>query len=112
MKLVTAVVKPARLDAVKAAVIKAGVEGATITDVRGFGRQKGKKEVYRGAVYEPDLLQKIRVEVAVPDNRVEAVVEAFRSAAHSGEIGDGKIFITPLEDCIRIRTGERGESAL
>ncbi|MEO1310992.1 MAG: P-II family nitrogen regulator [Pseudomonadota bacterium] len=112
MKLVTAIIKPARLDAVKTAVLAAGVEGATVTDVRGFGRQKGKKEVYRGTVYEPDLLQKIRIEIAVEDADVEQVVEAIRAAAHSGEIGDGKIFITPLDDVLRIRTGERGTTAL
>jgi len=112
MKLVTAIIKPAKLADVKTAVLAAGVEGATVTDVRGFGRQKGKKEVYRGAVFEPDLLSKVRVEVAVEDGDVERLIGAIRNAANTGTIGDGKIFVQPIDDVVRIRTGERGGDAL
>ena len=112
MKLITAVIKPAMLEKVKTAIAAAGVEGATITDVRGFGRQKGKKEVYRGKSYEPDLITKVQIELAVKTEQVDAVVTAIRDAANTGTIGDGKIFVTSLEQVIRIRTGETDLDAI
>ena len=112
MKRIEAVLQPFRLDAVKSALMQVGVGGLTVTEVRGFGRQKGHTELYRGAEYVVDMLPKIEVEVVVSDGRADAVVEAIRKAANTGRIGDGKIFVTPVLDAIRIRTGERGEEAL
>jgi len=112
MKMIVAIIKPFKLDDVRDALGEAGVQGMTVTEVRGFGRQKGHTELYRGAEYVVDFLPKLRLEIAVPDERVEAVVEAVVDAAASGRIGDGKIFIQPLEQAIRIRTGEDGDDAL
>ncbi len=112
MKMIKAVIKPFKLDEVRDALTKIGVEGMTVTEVRGFGRQKGHTELYRGAEYVVDMLPKIEIELVVPDGRVELVVEAIRKAANTGRIGDGKIFVTGVVDAIRIRTGERGEEAL
>ena len=112
MKMIVAVIKPSRLDAVLEAVTEAGVTGLTVTEVRGYGRQKGKTEVYRGAEYEVKLLPKVKVEIAVPDDMTEAVVEALTRAANTGKIGDGKIFVMDLEQAIRIRTGERDAAAI
>ena len=112
MKLIVAIIKPFKLDDVRDAIAEAGIQGMTVTEVRGFGRQKGHTELYRGAEYVVDFLPKLKLEVAVPDDRVDAVVEAIADAAASGRIGDGKIFVSPLEQSIRIRTGETGEDAL
>lgn len=112
MKKIEAVIKPFKLEQVKDAVLKLGVSGMTITEVKGFGRQKGHKEIYRGAEYVVDFLPKIKVEVAVSSEKVSRVVEAIKENAHTGEIGDGKIFILPLEKAIRIRTGEEDEDVL
>ena len=112
MKLVTAIVKPFRLDEVKAALKDAGVQGMTVTEVRGFGRQKGHTELYRGSEYTIDFLPKVKVEVVVPDNLVDKVVSVICSAAKTGSIGDGKVFVLPLGEAIRIRTGETGEAAI
>ncbi|MBI1339002.1 P-II family nitrogen regulator [bacterium] len=112
MKFITAVFKPSRLDAVLDAVTAAGASGVTVTEVRGYGRQQGKTEVYRGAEYEVKLLPKVKVEIAVPDSAVERVVEAISTSANTQKIGDGKIFVVDLEQALRIRTGEKDESAL
>jgi nitrogen regulatory protein P-II 1 len=112
MKKIQAVIKPFKLDDVKEALTKAGVEGMTLTEVRGFGRQKGHTELYRGAEYVVDLLPKVQLEVVVPDGRTPLVLETIMKAANTGRIGDGKIFVFPVLDAVRIRTGERGESAL
>jgi nitrogen regulatory protein P-II 2 len=112
MKLVTAVIKPFKLDDVRAALSDIGVQGITVTEVKGFGRQKGHTELYRGAEYVVDFLPKIKLEIAVGDDQVEATVEAIINAANTGKIGDGKIFVAPLEQVIRIRTGETGEDAI
>ncbi|HKJ18972.1 MAG TPA: P-II family nitrogen regulator [Xanthomonadales bacterium] len=112
MKMITAIIKPFKLDDVRDAVSETGVQGMTVTEVRGFGRQKGHTELYRGAEYVVDFLPKLKLEIAVPDERVDAVVEAISEAASSGRIGDGKIFIQDLERVHRIRTGEEGEEAL
>ncbi|NLH82916.1 MAG: P-II family nitrogen regulator [Phyllobacteriaceae bacterium] len=112
MKLVVAVIKPFKLDEVRDALTKLEIHGMTITEVKGYGRQKGHAEIYRGAEYVVSFIPKVRVEVVVPDAIVEATIEAIRSAAHSGQIGDGKIFVTPVEQAIRIRTAETGENAL
>ena len=112
IKLITAVIKPFKLDAVREALSENGVQGITVTEVKGFGRQKGHTELYRGAEYVVDFLPKTKVEVAVGDSQVDAIVEAITKAANSGKIGDGKIFVSPLEQVIRIRTGETGEDAL
>jgi len=115
MKMIVAIIKPFKLDDVRDALGEAGVQGMTVTEVRGFGRQKGHTELYRGAEYVVDFLPKLRLEIAVPDDRTEAVVEAVEAiaeAAASGRIGDGKIFIQPLEQAMRIRTGEEGDDAL
>jgi len=106
MKKIEAIIKPFKLEDVKDAVLKLGVSGITITEVKGFGRQKGHKEIYRGAEYVVDFLPKIKLEVAVPSDLVSKVVDAIKENARTGEIGDGKIFILPLEKAIRIRTGE------
>jgi nitrogen regulatory protein P-II 2 len=112
MKLITAIIKPSRLDAVLDAATEAGVSGLTVTEVRGYGRQKGKTEVYRGAEYEVKLLPKVKVEIAIPSEMVDKVVEAVAAAANTGKIGDGKIFVSDLEAALRIRTGERDASAI
>ena len=112
MKLVTAIFKPSRLDAVIDALGEADVSGLTVSEVRGYGRQQGKTEVYRGAEYEVRLLPKVKVEVACADGDVDRIVEALSAAANTGTIGDGKIFVAPLDTIIRIRTGERDEQAI
>ncbi len=112
MKLITALVKPFKLDEVREALGELGVSGVTVTEVKGFGRQKGHTELYRGAEYVVDFLPKVKVEVALTDEMVEGAVEAITKSAATGKIGDGKIFITPLDDAIRIRTGETGSEAI
>ena len=112
VKQVTAIIKPFKLDEVREALAEVGVSGLTVTEVKGFGRQKGHTELYRGAEYVVDFLPKIRVEVVLPDDRVEQAIEAVVKAARTGKIGDGKIFVTPVEQAIRIRTGEADEEAL
>ena len=112
MKMIVAVIKPSRLDAVLEAVTEAGASGLTVTEVRGYGRQKGKTEVYRGAEYEVKLLPKVKLEIAVPDDIAEAVLAAVARAANTGKIGDGKIFVLDLEKVMRIRTGEQGAAAI
>jgi nitrogen regulatory protein P-II 1 len=112
MKLITAVVKPFKLDDVREAVKKVGVQGMTIGEVQGFGRQRGHTEVYRGAEYQVQFVPKVRLEVLVDDSNTDEVVEALTNAAKTGKIGDGKIWVTPLSDVVRVRTGERGNEAL
>ncbi|ROR32818.1 P-II family nitrogen regulator [Inmirania thermothiophila] len=112
MKLVTAIIKPFKLDEVREALAEVGVRGVTVTEVKGFGRQKGHTELYRGAEYVIDFLPKVRLDVAVEDGLVEQVVETIVRAARTGKIGDGKIFVLPLEQAVRIRTGEAGHEAL
>lgn len=112
MKLVIAIIKPFKLDDVREALADVGVQGVTVTEVKGFGRQKGHTELYRGAEYVVDFLPKIKLEVAVADDQIERVVEAIQQAARTGKIGDGKIFVSPLEQVIRIRTGELDNDAL
>ena len=112
MKLVTAIIKPFKLDDVRAALSEIGISGMTVTEVKGFGRQRGHTELYRGAEYVVDFVPKTRIEVAVRDDLAEQVVEAIVGAAKSGKVGDGKIFITSIERVLRIRTGEADESAL
>jgi nitrogen regulatory protein P-II 2 len=112
MKMILSIIRPHRLQEVKEALSAIGVAGLTVTDVRGAGRQKGQVERYRGSEYSIDLLAKCKIEIAVADDEVENVIQAIRKSAYSGEIGDGKIFILPLEDALRIRTGERGEDSL
>jgi nitrogen regulatory protein P-II 1 len=112
MKQVTAIIKPFKLDEVREGLAELGVTGLTVTEVKGFGRQKGHTELYRGAEYVVDFLPKIKVEVVVADDRVEAVIDAIVKSAHTGKIGDGKIFVSPIEQVIRIRTGETNESAV
>ena len=112
MKLVTAILKPYKLDEVREALSAIGVQGITVTEVKGFGRQKGHTELYRGAEYVVDFLPKVRLEAAVSEALVDQVIEAIEGAARTGKIGDGKIFVTAVEQVVRIRTGETGESAL
>ena len=112
MKKVEAVIRPHLLDAVKTALQEVGVVGMTVTEVKGFGRQKGHTETYRGSEYKVDFLPKVKVEVAIPAELVEKAIEAIVKAAKTGKFGDGKVFVTNLEDAVRIRTGERGEDAL
>ena len=112
MKLVTAILKPFRLDDVRNALSEVGVQGMTVSEVKGFGRQRGHTELYRGAEYVVDFLPKAKIEVAVADDRVEEVIEAIVNSAKTGKVGDGKIFVTPLEHVCRIRTGETGNNAL
>lgn len=112
MKLITAVVKPFKLDDVRTALSDVGVQGMTVTEVKGFGRQKGHTELYRGAEYVVDFLPKVKIELAVDDSMVEQAVEAITKAAQTGKIGDGKIFISSLDEIIRIRTGETGSDAV
>ncbi len=112
MKLVTAIVKPFKLDEVREALAEVGVTGLTVTEVKGFGRQKGHTELYRGAEYVVDFLPKVKVEVVVSDEQVDRAVEAIEAAARTGKIGDGKIFVYNVEQVVRIRTGETGEAAV
>ena len=112
MKLVTAVIKPFKLDDVREALSEIGVQGITVTEVKGFGRQKGHTELYRGAEYVVDFLPKVKVEVAIGDNLLDQVIESITKAANTGKIGDGKIFVVSLEQAIRIRTGETGTDAI
>ena len=112
MKLVTAIIKPFKLDEVREALSAIGVQGITVTEVKGFGRQKGHTELYRGAEYVVDFLPKVKIELVIEDNLVDRAIEAIQQAAHTGRIGDGKIFIMPVEEAIRIRTGERGADAI
>jgi nitrogen regulatory protein P-II 1 len=112
MKKVEAIIKPFKLDEVKDALSEVGVQGMTVSEVKGFGRTGGKKEIYRGSAYVVDFVPKVKIEVVVPDALVVAVLEAIEKAAKTGRIGDGKVFVTPVEDALRIRTGERGEDAI
>jgi nitrogen regulatory protein P-II 2 len=112
MKLITAVIKPFKVDDVRQALDKIGVHGMTVTEVKGYGRQKGHTEIYRGAEYVVSFVPKARIEVAAPADRVEAVIQAIADASRTGSIGDGKIFVLPLERAVRIRTGETDEDAL
>jgi nitrogen regulatory protein P-II 1 len=112
VKLIVAIVKPFRLDEVKSAVKAIGVQGMTLTEVQGFGRQKGHTEVYRGAEYEVDFIPKFRIEIVIDDDQVDEVVSAVVDAARTGTIGDGKVWVQPLDSLIRVRTGERGRDAL
>jgi nitrogen regulatory protein PII len=112
MKLITAIIKPFKLDEVREALSEIGVAGITVTEVKGFGRQKGHTELYRGAEYVVDFLPKVKIEVAIDDDKVDGAIEAITKAAHTGKIGDGKVFVTALEQAIRIRTGESGQDAL
>lgn len=112
MKHITAIIKPFKLDEVREALAEVGVAGLTVTEVKGFGRQKGHTELYRGAEYVVDFLPKVKIEAVVTDNLVEGAVDAIIKAAHTGKIGDGKIFVTAVEQVIRIRTGETGDAAV
>src|SRR5256885_5053096 len=112
MKLVTAIIKPFKLDEVREALSDIGVQGITVTEVKGFGRQKGHTELYRGAEYVVDFLPKLRLEAAVPDALVDQVIDAIEAAARTGKIGDGKIFVLPIEQAVRIRTGDRKSTRL
>jgi len=112
MKMISAIIRPHRLQNVKQALSDAGVVGLTVTDVRGAGRQKGQVGRYRGSEYSIDLIPKVKVEVAVEDDQYEVVIQMIRDSAYTGEIGDGKIFIAPLDDAMRIRTGDRGDGSL
>ena len=112
MKLVMAIIQPFKLDAVREALTERGVQGLTISEVRGYGRQKGQPEIYRGAEYKVDFVPKVRIEVVVDDGEVDGIVEAVRSAAHTGKIGDGKIFVLNVGETVRIRTGETGPDAV
>ena len=112
MKKIEAIIKPFKLEEVKDALAGVGIEGMTVIEVKGFGRQKGHKEIYRGAEYVVDFLPKIKVEVVAEDGKVEQIITAIQTAANTGKIGDGKIFVTPVEEAVRIRTGERGIDAI
>tara|TARA_Y100000588_G_scaffold28817_2_gene28174 strand:- start:378 stop:716 length:339 start_codon:yes stop_codon:yes gene_type:complete len=112
MKLIEAIIKPQMLDGVRDALSKAGIQGLTVTEVKGFGRQKGHQEVYRGAEYSVDFVPKVKIEVVADDPQIDAVIAAITESARTGEIGDGKIFVSEIENAIRIRTGEAGVSAL
>ena len=112
MKLVTAIIKPFKLDDVREALSDIGVQGITVTEVKGFGRQKGHTELYRGAEYVVDFLPKVKIEIIAADSLVPKIIETIETSAKTGRIGDGKIFVTPVEEVIRIRTGERGETAI
>ena len=112
MKKVEAIIKPFKLDEVKDALAEVQIQGMTVTEVKGFGRTGGKKEVYRGSAYVVDFVPKVKVEVVVPDNLVNNVIDAIERSAKTGRIGDGKIFVVPVEEAVRIRTGERGEDAI
>jgi len=112
MRKIEAIIKPFKLDEIKEALNAIGIQGITVSEVKGFGRQKGHTELYRGAEYVVDFLPKIKIEVVVPDKLTENVTQAIQEAANTGRIGDGKIFVLPIEDAIRIRTGEHGEDAI
>ena len=112
MKKVEAIIKPFKLDEVKDALTEVGVQGMTVTEVKGFGRTGGKKEVYRGSAYVVDFVPKIKIEIVVPDALLHSVLDAIERAARTGRIGDGKIFVTPVEEAVRIRTGERNDEAI
>jgi nitrogen regulatory protein P-II 1 len=112
VKKIEAIIKPFKLEEVKEAVAGVGIQGLTVTEVKGFGRQKGHKELYRGAEYVVEFLPKVKLEIVVPDDKLEQVVEAVTKAGSTGRIGDGKLFVLPVEDAIRIRTGESGDTAL
>jgi nitrogen regulatory protein P-II 1 len=112
MKKVEAIIKPFKLDEVKDALAEVGVQGMTVTEVKGFGRTGGKKEVYRGSAYVVDFMPKVKVDIVVPDHMVSSVIDAIEKTAKTGKIGDGKIFVMPVEEAVRIRTGERGEDAI
>lgn len=112
MKLITAIIRPFKLDDVRDALSQAGVTGITVTEVKGYGRQKGHTELYRGAEYVVDFVPKIKIETAVPDDRVDVIVEAIADSARTDKVGDGKIFVTPIDHAARIRTGEIGDDAL
>jgi nitrogen regulatory protein P-II 1 len=112
MKLIIAIVKPFKLEEVKTALAEIGVEGMTVTEVKGFGRQKGHTEIYRGSEYTVDFLPKVKIEIAVADNVAAKAIDAIVTSAKTGKIGDGKVFVVPLEEVIRIRTDERGDSAI
>lgn len=112
MKLITAIIKPFRLDDVRTALSELGVQGMTVTEVKGFGRQRGHTELYRGAEYVVDFLPKSKIEIASSDDQAEQIIEAITQAARTGKVGDGKIFVSPLEQAIRIRTGEAGDEAV
>jgi nitrogen regulatory protein P-II 1 len=112
MKKIEAIIKPFKLDDVKEALNAKGIKGMTLTEVKGYGRQKGHKEVYRGAEYVVDFIPKVKLELIVEAEQVDEVVECIRQAALTGKIGDGKIFVLPVEDCVRVRTGERGKDAI
>lgn len=112
MKKIEAIIKPFKLEEVKEALAQAGIQGLTAIEVKGFGRQKGHKELYRGAEYEIEFLPKIKLEVVVPEDKVGSVVDAIIAAARTGRFGDGKVFVTPIEEIVRIRTGERDEEAI
>jgi nitrogen regulatory protein P-II 1 len=112
MKKVEAIIKPFKLDEVKDALNEIGIQGITVTEVKGFGRQKGHTELYRGAEYVVDFLPKVKMEIVAPDDLVQKIIETIQNAARTGRIGDGKIFVTNIEKAIRIRTGEKGESAV
>ena len=112
MKKIEAIVKPFKLDEVKEALHEIGLQGMTVTEAKGFGRQKGHTELYRGAEYVVDFLPKVKLEIVVPDDRVQQVVETVMKSAHTGRIGDGKIFVLPVDEVIRIRTGDKGADAL
>ena len=112
MKIITAIIKPFKLDDVRQALGDIGVQGLTVSEVKGFGRQKGHTELYRGAEYVVDFLPKVKLEVAIDEDLLDQAIEAIQSSANTGKIGDGKIFVTPLEQVVRIRTGESGSSAL
>jgi nitrogen regulatory protein P-II 1 len=112
MKKVEAIIKPFKLDEVKDALSEVGIQGMTVTEVKGFGRTGGKKEVYRGSAYVVDFVPKVKLEIIVPDAMVPQVVETIQNAARTGRIGDGKIFVMPIDEAVRIRTGERGEEAI
>ncbi len=112
MKKIEAIIKPFKLDEVKEALTEVGVHGMTVSEVKGFGRTGGKREVYRGSAYVVDFVPKVKIEVVVPDDLVHAVLEAIEHSAKTGRIGDGKVFVLPVEEALRIRTGQRGEDAL
>jgi nitrogen regulatory protein P-II 1 len=112
MKRVEAIIKPFKLDEVKDALAEVGIQGMTVTEVKGFGRTGGKKEVYRGSAYVVDFVPKVKIEIVVPDEQVNGVIDAIERAARTGRIGDGKIFVIPIEEAVRIRTGERGIDAI
>ena len=112
MKKIEAIIKPFKLEEVKEALSNVGIKGLTVSEVKGFGRQKGHKELYRGAEYEIEFLPKVKLEVVVPDNELDTVIEAIVSSARTGRLGDGKVFVTSVEEVLRIRTSERGEDAI